>query len=70
MKIFDRTFKAFFASNGKVKKSESYRYTKAESLKIQYVYEVEAENLNLNQAEKLAIDVGLENLYEVFLWKT
>ena len=30
--------------------------------KIQYVYEVEPEQLNLNQNETLAIDVGLENL--------
>ena len=30
--------------------------------KIQYVYETETENLNLNQAETLAIDLGLENL--------
>ena len=30
--------------------------------KIQYVYEVEPEQLNLNQSETLAIDIGLENL--------
>ncbi|MBR4151611.1 MAG: transposase [Selenomonadaceae bacterium] len=30
--------------------------------KIQYVYEVEPEPLNMNQEETLAIDVGLENL--------
>lgn len=30
--------------------------------KIQYVYKVESEQLNLNQNETLAIDVGLENL--------
>ena len=35
---------------------------KGRKFKIQYVYEVESESLNLNQSETLAIDVGLENL--------
>ena len=30
--------------------------------KIQYVYKVEPENLNLNQSETLAINIGLDNL--------
>ena len=35
---------------------------KGKKFKIQYVYEIEEKQLNLNQDETLAIDIGLENL--------
>ncbi|MBR1859473.1 MAG: transposase [Selenomonadaceae bacterium] len=46
----------------KIKEIRIIPICKGRKFKIQYVYEIEAENLNLNQDEKLAIDIGLENL--------
>ena len=46
----------------KIKEIRIIPIYKGSKFKIQYVYEVEAKNLNLNQDEKLAIDLGLENL--------
>ena len=46
----------------KIKEVRIIPICKGRRFKIQYVYEVDAEDLKLNQAEKLAIDVGLENL--------
>ena len=46
----------------KIKEIRIIPICKGSKFKIQYVYEIEAENLNLNQDEKLAIDLGLENL--------
>ena len=46
----------------KIKEIRIIPILNGKKFKIQYVYEVEEENLNLNQAETLAIDIGLENL--------
>ena len=46
----------------KIKEIRIIPICKGRKFKIQYVYEIEVENLNLNQDEKLAIDLGLENL--------
>ena len=46
----------------KIKEIRIIPICKGSKFKIQYVYEIEVENLNLNQDEKLAIDLGLENL--------
>lgn len=46
----------------KIKEIRIIPILNGKKFKIQYVYEIEEENLNLNQAETLAIDVGLENL--------
>ena len=46
----------------KIKEIRIIPICKGRKFKIQYVYEIEVENLNLNQDEKMAIDIGLENL--------
>ena len=46
----------------KIKKIHIIPILNGSKFKIQYVYEVAHEQLNLNQNETLAIDVGLENL--------
>lgn len=46
----------------KIKEIRIIPILNGKKFKVQYVYEVEEENLNLNQAETLAIDIGLENL--------
>ena len=46
----------------KIKEVRIIPILNGKKFKIQYVYEVEEENLNLNQDETLAIDIGLENL--------
>lgn len=46
----------------KIKEIRIIPILNGKKFKIQYVYEVEPEQLNLNQSETLAIDLGLENL--------
>ena len=46
----------------KIKEIRIIPIVNGKKFKIQYVYEIEEENLNLNQSETLAIDIGLENL--------
>ena len=46
----------------KIKEIRIIPILNGKKFKIQYVYEIEEENLNLNQSETLAIDIGLENL--------
>ncbi len=46
----------------KIKEIRIIPIANGKKFKIQYVYEIEEENLNLNQSETLAIDIGLENL--------
>ena len=46
----------------KIKEVRIIPILNGKELKIQYVYEIEPEPMNLNQDETLAIDVGLENL--------
>ena len=46
----------------KIKEVRIIPILNGKKFKIQYVYEVEPENLNLNQSETLAIDIGLDNL--------
>lgn len=46
----------------KIKEIRIIPISNGKKFKIQYVYEIEEENLNLNQSETLAIDIGLENL--------
>lgn len=46
----------------KIKEVRIIPILNGKKFKIQYVYEVEPKQLNLNQDETLAIDVGLENL--------
>jgi len=49
-------------SANKIKEIRIIPIVNGKKFKIQYVYEIEEENLNLNQSETLAIDIGLENL--------
>ena len=46
----------------KIKEVRIIPILNGKEFKIQYVYEIEPEPMNLNQDETLAIDVGLENL--------
>lgn len=46
----------------KIKEIRIIPILNGKKFKIQYVYEIEPELLNLNQEETLAIDIGLENL--------
>ena len=46
----------------KIKEVRIISIQNGKKFKIQYVYEVEPKNLNLNQSETLAIDIGLDNL--------
>lgn len=46
----------------KIKEIRIIPIANGKKFKIQYVYEIEEENLNLNHYETLAIDIGLENL--------
>lgn len=46
----------------KIKEIRIIPIANGKKFKIQYVYEIEEENLNLNKSETLAIDIGLENL--------
>lgn len=46
----------------KIKEVRIIPILNGKKFKIQYVYEVEPENLNLNSSETLAIDIGLDNL--------
>ena len=46
----------------KIKEVRIIPILNGKKFKIQYVYEIEPQQLNLNQAETLAIDIGLENL--------